>query len=105
VNKDRELPNVLVYVNHAEDSGALDLLEALTGYFHADDGTRHTTMKHISDERLGHIKGRIDLYIWIDAKSRRATGWLYSESVPAHTELLRGLFQTSMQRVASRTGP
>lgn len=98
VNSDQALPNVLVFVNHADACGAPDLFETLTGYFHADDGTRHPTIKHISEDRLGRIKGRIDLYIWIDAKRRRVTGWIFSDSVPERTRMLKALFRQARER-------
>jgi hypothetical protein len=41
VNADRAIPNILVFVNHAETTRFNDLLETLTGMFHSDTGERY----------------------------------------------------------------
>src|SRR5262249_19700557 len=67
VNADRTVPNILVFVNHAEASNANDLVETLTGYAELDNGKRIPTVRHLSEGRIGAARHRIDLYVWIDA--------------------------------------
>jgi hypothetical protein len=87
VNSDRALPNILVVVSHDEKSGPADLQETLTGNFHAEDGSRHPTMKRVSEGEIRELKRRIDLYIWIDGKSGKAH-YFFSEADPAHVTSL-----------------
>jgi hypothetical protein len=68
VNKDHALPNILVFVNHANAAGQADLLETITGTFFAEDGRRIPTVRHISEGRIGKTRMAVDLYIWIDRK-------------------------------------
>lgn len=88
VNPERSVPNILAIVNHDDASHPGDLLETLTGFFHADNGTRHPTMRHVSEGRLREAKDLIDLYVWINAQNGRVQGYLFSESVPAHVDAL-----------------
>jgi hypothetical protein len=87
------LPNVLVFVNHDEISGWPDLREVLTGYLHGESGYLDPSSLHISDGMLRGIKERVDLYVWIDAAKRRATAWIFSDSMPEHTRLLKSTFR------------
>jgi hypothetical protein len=61
VNPDHGMPNVLVFVNHDENSGYADMCETLTGQFRADSGEVYETMTRISDGVLGEKRKRIDL--------------------------------------------
>jgi hypothetical protein len=88
VNPGRSVPNILAIVNHDDSSHLGDLIETLTGMFHADNGKRHPIMKHVSEGRLREAKYRIDLYVWIDGRAGRVQGYLFSESVPAHVDAL-----------------
>jgi hypothetical protein len=49
VNPARQLPNVLVFVNHNEMSARSDLYETVTGRFPASDGSRDLTMPHTAN--------------------------------------------------------
>jgi hypothetical protein len=93
VNPDHSLPNVLVFVNHDDNSGYPDMFETLTGRFRADSGEAYETMTHISNGVPGEKRKRIDLYIWIDDyRGRRCIGgWLMTDAVRAHTATLRTL--------------
>jgi hypothetical protein len=86
VNATSTLPNILVFVNHDKASSYNDLRETLTGRFHAASGERFETMTHISGGRSGTIKHHIDLYAWIDARSRRVQGYVFSEASPEHVK-------------------
>ena len=87
VNSDHILPNILVFVNHADATGFGDLRETLTGMFHATDGKRFPTIRHIFEGRIGEARSRIDLYIWIDRKTRRVQGRINDHS-PQHVRVL-----------------
>lgn len=90
VNEKREVPNVLVLLNHDDQSSVADLVEALTGQFESDDGTRHPTMLHLARNVIGESATKIDMYIWIDAGSR--TRYFRTNSYSPHREMVRGLF-------------
>jgi hypothetical protein len=88
VNPGRTLPNILVFVNHDKASSYNDLRETLTGMFHAESGERFATMTYISEGRLGQIKRRIDLYVWIDARTKRIQGYVFGEASPEHVRAI-----------------
>lgn len=88
VNPARALPNILAFVNHDKASSYNDLRETLTGMFHAAGGERFATMTHISERRLGEIKRRIDLYAWIDVRSKRIQGYVFGEASPEHVKAI-----------------
>jgi hypothetical protein len=101
VNASRSVPNILVFVNHADAAGFSDLQETLTGMFHTSKGERIPTMRNISEGRLGEVRLKIDLYVWIDKKTERIQGYLFNESKAAHVEALctlLGLDQTRIKR-------
>jgi hypothetical protein len=56
-----------------------DLVETVTGYFHADDGTKHPTMLQIAETRIGDAKRRIDAFLWFNGKSSRLTGAIINQ--------------------------
>ena len=102
VNPNRSVPNILAIVNHDDASHPGDLIETLTGMFHADNGTRHPTSRNVSEGRIREAKYRIDLYIWIDGETGRVRGYLFSESVPAHVDALcekLGLEKAKIRRI------
>jgi len=70
VNRDPVVPNILVFVNHDEQSKFGDLVEVLTGEFRAANGQRYPTMKDISEGRIGVSKHKIDLYVWLEARTK-----------------------------------
>jgi len=78
-NKDRLLPNILVFVNHDDASGFGDLVETLTGHFHASDGKRYPTVTHIS-RRITGAAGTVDLYVWVDVKGQKPSYLFNSDS-------------------------
>jgi hypothetical protein len=74
VNSDRAKFNVLAFVNHDSASHFGDLLETLTGHFHADDGERIPTMPHMV-ERLGRDREEVDAYLWFCAETGQLKGY------------------------------
>jgi hypothetical protein len=57
VNADRAVPNILIFVNHADASSFADLHETLTGTFFAQNGEQYKTLIHIAGaSELGLIK-------------------------------------------------
>jgi hypothetical protein len=102
VNPHRSVPNILAIVNHDDASYADDLIETLTGMFHADNGTRHPTLRHVSEGRIAEVKNRIDLYVWIDGQTERVRAYIFSWSVPAHVDALcagLGIEKAKIRRV------
>jgi hypothetical protein len=81
VNRDRAAVNILAYVNHAEHSGLHDLLEVLTGHFHAADGMRYPTMLHFSSGIIRAAKQMIDAFVWFDGASGKLRGIVFNEDV------------------------
>jgi hypothetical protein len=86
VNADRAVPNILIFVNHADASSFADLHETLTGTFFAESGEQYKTRIHIAEGRIGEARLKIDLYGWIDVKTRRAQGYLFNDANPKHVE-------------------
>lgn len=99
VNDKRSVPNILVFINHADASGFGDLQETLTGMFHTDKGERIPTMTNISDGRLGETRFKIDLYVWIDNKTKRVQGYLFNETNAAHVEALCVLLSLDRSKI------
>jgi hypothetical protein len=63
VNPDRNELNVLAYVNHDDASRFHDLIETVTGFFHAEGGEKHPTMMHVA-ARIDEAVRRIDCFLW-----------------------------------------
>lgn len=101
VNPGRDLLNILVFVNHDDNAGFHDLVETVTGYFHAQDGSKIPTMMHISEGRIGVAKRAVDLVIWIDARERRREGQMINDADPARMEAIRKLFGLPAVEIAS----
>jgi hypothetical protein len=103
VNADRAVPNILVVVNHDPMSDWDDLRETLTGNFHAEDGSRYSTMKRVSEGEIREAKRRIDLYVWMDAKSGKVGRYLFSDVDATHVASLcaaLGLDKSQIERSA-----
>lgn len=64
VNPNRELPNVLVFVNHEQGTDVQDLGSAFEGVFYADEGQRYPIYKKYSEGRIKDEKLEIDLFLW-----------------------------------------
>jgi hypothetical protein len=74
VNADHALPNILVFVNHADAVSFADLRETITGMFVTDSGRKIPTLTSIAEGRIGVARMRIDLSVWIDRKTARVQG-------------------------------
>jgi hypothetical protein len=101
VNADRAIPNILIFVNHADASGFADLRETLTGTFFAASGEQYKTLIHIAEGRIGEARSKIDLYGWIDAKTRRVQAYLFNDANPKHVVTvcaLLGIDRNAIQR-------
>jgi hypothetical protein len=85
VNKDRVVPNILVFVNHDDASSYNDLRETVTGDFHSQSGERFETVSHISEGKIRVSKHKIDVYVWVDAHARRVEGYVYGRSSKSNT--------------------
>jgi hypothetical protein len=93
VNPSHAILNILAYVNHDEISHYHDLVETLTGYFHADDGTKHATMLDIAEGRIGKSKRRIDGFLWFEGDSGRLSGAVVNQCDPDRQNRLCELLQ------------
>jgi hypothetical protein len=80
VNPARGPFNILAYVNRDDASHFGDLDETLTGYFRADDGTKHPTMLNIAEGRIGDAKRRIDAFLWFEARTRHLAGAVINQA-------------------------
>lgn len=74
VNPTRAELNILAFVNHDRASHFGDLVEVLTGFFHATDGSKYSTIVHIAEGRIGEAKGRIDACLWFENNSNCLAG-------------------------------
>lgn len=92
VNSARQLPNVLVFVNHDDMSVPSDLYETITGCFPASDGSRVLTMLHRANW-VSRRAARIDLCVWINARKRAIKNLLFIKAQPDHTGGLKELFR------------
>jgi hypothetical protein len=57
-------------------------------------------MQHIAEGRLGDARLKVDLYVWIDAKTRRIQGYVFNEAREAQVEtlcVLLGLDKTKIE--------
>jgi hypothetical protein len=52
LNRSHAVPNILAFVNHADESDWRDLWETVAGTFYVDSGKRYVTMAHISEGRI-----------------------------------------------------
>jgi hypothetical protein len=84
VNKNRDFPNILVFVNHDKISNFSDLYETVTGDFVSEKGEHIPTVKHISEGKIREAKVIIDAYIWIESKEKRVTSFLFNQFQMPH---------------------
>lgn len=70
-NPDRQVPNILAFVNWDDASCFRDLIETLTGLLPLEGGRLEPTMMRIAKgDRIGSRKHQIDLYVWFDGQCR-----------------------------------
>jgi hypothetical protein len=101
VNPGRDLINILVFVNHDDNAGFPDLAETVTGYFHAEDGSKIPTMMHISEGRIGEAKRGVDLMVWIDARERRREGQMINDADPGRMEAVQELLGLQTAKITA----
>jgi hypothetical protein len=99
VNSDHTIPNILVFVNHAERNGFNDLYETLTGFARTESGENIATMMHIAQGRIGEARSKIDLYVWADSTTARVQGYLFNDHNPDHVDTLRNLLDIGPRRI------
>jgi hypothetical protein len=71
----------------------------LTGYFYANDGTKHPTMMDIAEGRIAEAKRRIDASLWFEAKNGRMTGAVISLVDPERVRRICSLLQFDPARI------
>jgi len=100
VNPGRKLPNILVFVNWADANSFQDLHETLTGYLELEGGGRITTMPNVAEGRLiGERKHHIDMYAWLDGRSRRLQGHVFSRTNTAFVAEICSWLGLDMARI------
>jgi hypothetical protein len=99
VNGLRLIPNILVFVNHDTMSNINDLMETVTGYFQSESGEREPTIMHIAEGRLGSIKRRVDLYVWIDSRTRRVQGYVFGQEDAQHLQQICALLGLDASKI------
>ena len=100
VNPNRDVLNILAYVNHDDKSGYHDLVETLTGYFHAADGTKHATMLDLSEGRIREPKQRIDAFLWFKAETGRMVGAVINQTDPERVQRVCALLDFDAAKIA-----
>jgi hypothetical protein len=100
VNSNRGALNILAYVNHDDKSGYHDLVETLTGYFHAADGTKHATMLDLSEGRIREPKQRIDAFLWFKAETGRMVGAVINQTDPERVQRVCALLGFDAAKIA-----
>jgi len=90
VNMEWKYPNVLMFVNHDTYCGPPELIAATTGYFVANNGSRHKIFGKFSDGRIKEEKFKIDLYIWLEDDGKRF--YLFNFVNKKHQDELFSLF-------------
>jgi len=93
VNPNRELPNILVFINWAYPSSFRDLEETLTGYLRLESDRCEPTMLKVSEGRIRDEKYRIDAYCWIDGRTQRLQSTLFNPANDAHCNTVCSLLQ------------
>lgn len=99
VNPEREVPNIVFLVNHDVASHAGDLYETLTGLFPASDGSRHATMKKVSEGAIEGAKLRVDLYVWYNNKTGKIQRHFFTRSLAAHVDTLCALLRINKAQI------
>src|SRR5262249_20883999 len=84
LNPDHAHPNVLALVNYEQICDARALHAVLTGFFFADDGTRHRIYEQFSDGRMIEDRKRIDLYLWLNPDDESDIQFLYGNVNQQH---------------------
>jgi hypothetical protein len=100
VNHSRSVPNILVFVNHDEQTDYCDLRETLTGDFFSDDGKRYPTNRRIAEQRLGDDRYLVDLYLWIDAPKRKVSERIFSEANSSHVDSICKMLKLDPLKIA-----
>ena len=100
VNSNRDVLTILAFVNHDDNSDYHDLVEIVTGYFHAADGTKHATMLDLSEKRVGKAKQCIDAFLWFNAETGRMVGILINQTDPERVQRVCALLGFDAAKIA-----
>ena len=101
VNPARAELNILAYVNHDDSSHYGDLIETITGCFHAGDGTKHPTMMHIADGWIGEAKQRTDAFLWFESGTGRMIGAVINDTDPERLQRFCALLDIDPKKIRS----
>ena len=98
VNASRDVPNILILINHDDMSYFGDLRETITGMFHSEYGSRHPTAMPISEGKIKELKTRIDAYFWYDFEARRLQLRMLNES-SEHYDAICSMFEIDKSKI------
>ena len=90
INPEWNHPSVLMFINHDNYCGPLELIAVTSGYFLADNGSRDKIFGKYSEGRIKEEKFRIDLYIWLDSNKKKF--YLFNFARKKHLKELCTLF-------------
>jgi hypothetical protein len=101
VNRDRNYPNVLVFVNSDRQCDNRDLVAVMTGNFYVEGGGAEPIYTVYSEGRIKEEKFAIDLYIWFEeSRGQNQKGFHYFiEDGPHYAELCALLGSDSSKHV------
>lgn len=93
VNPHRTAFNILAYVNHDDASNFNDLVETVTGYFHAESGRRFASMLELANGRLLEPKRKIDAILWFEASKQQFVGAMVNDADDTREQQIRDLLR------------
>ena len=98
VNASRDVPNILILINHDDMSYFGDLRETVTGMFHSEDGLRHPTVMSVSEGKIKDLKTRIDAYFWCDFETKHLQLRMLNES-SEHFDEICSMFEIDKTKI------
>ena len=98
VNASRDVPNILILINHDDMSYFGDLRETITGMFHSEDGSRHPTVLPVSEGKIKELRTRIDAYFWYDFEPRRCQLRMLNE-FSEHFDAICSMFEIDKSKI------
>jgi len=100
VNADREVANVMAFVNRDSMCGPLDLYGVLTGDALATDSSRLRIYGKYASGRIQSEKFRVDAYLWFD--EQKAFKVFVNEVERRHSDRLRAEFDVICAKLAGQ---
>lgn len=80
--------NCVIFVNHDNESGYVDLQELLTGFFQSGDDSKHRILDEFLSKRAVVACTEIELVGWIDAKTSTLRGWVKNQNIVERSDAM-----------------